>query len=127
MKIAHLLERARRTANSAKLLLDAGDMRSACNRVYYAMFDAARAALLADADNAKPDGIKTHAGIVSAFSLHLIKPGLLPVNLGKDLSRVDQIRLAADYSDEDIDQDTAARAVQQAQAFVDAIGEYLRL
>ena len=34
-------------ATSAKVLLDTGDMDGACNRAYYAMFDAACAALLA--------------------------------------------------------------------------------
>ena len=38
--------KASRAVASAKLLLDAGDVDGACNRAYYAMFDAAHAALL---------------------------------------------------------------------------------
>ena len=42
-----LLHQAVIALSSAKLLLDTGDSGDACNRAYYAMFDAARAALLA--------------------------------------------------------------------------------
>ena len=42
-----LLTKARRASASAALLLDDGDINGACNRAYYAMFDATRAALLA--------------------------------------------------------------------------------
>lgn len=41
------MAKAMQAAASAKVLLDAGDTDGACNRAYYAMFDAARAALLA--------------------------------------------------------------------------------
>ncbi|MGD9522152.1 MAG: HEPN domain-containing protein, partial [Tepidiphilus sp.] len=41
------MAKARRAVLSAKVLLDAGDADGACNRAYYAMFDAARAALIA--------------------------------------------------------------------------------
>jgi uncharacterized protein (UPF0332 family) len=40
-----LMQKAARALDSARLLLDAGDTDGACNRAYYAMFDAARAAL----------------------------------------------------------------------------------
>ena len=39
--------KANRACSLAHALLDLGDVDGACNRVYYAMFDAARAALLA--------------------------------------------------------------------------------
>lgn len=42
-----LMAKAERAAASAKLLLEVGDADGACNRAYYAMYDAARAALLA--------------------------------------------------------------------------------
>ncbi|WP_204848259.1 HEPN domain-containing protein [Rhodopila globiformis] len=41
------MAKAARAAESARALLDRGDADGACNRAYYAMFDAARAALLA--------------------------------------------------------------------------------
>jgi uncharacterized protein (UPF0332 family) len=39
-----LLMKAVRACGSAQALLDLGDVDGACNRAYYAMFDAARAA-----------------------------------------------------------------------------------
>lgn len=42
-----LMEKADQACSSARALLNLGDADGACNRAYYAMFDAARAALLA--------------------------------------------------------------------------------
>ena len=47
MNVKELFEKAIRAVSSARLLLASGDADGACNRAYYAMFDAARAALLA--------------------------------------------------------------------------------
>ncbi|MCO6434390.1 hypothetical protein [Nitrosomonas nitrosa] len=47
MKAQDLMAKVIQAAASAKLLLDTGDADGASNRAYYAMFDAARAALLA--------------------------------------------------------------------------------
>jgi len=40
-----LIRKARRAVESAQLLYEADDVDGACSRAYYAMFDAARAAL----------------------------------------------------------------------------------
>lgn len=67
------MAKAVRAAKSAQVLLAEGDMDGACNRAYYAMFDAARAALLASEAPVEPEIGRTHGGLVSAFSLHLVK------------------------------------------------------
>lgn len=46
MKQTGLMIKASEAAESAKLLPGAGDVDGACNRAHYAMFDAARAALI---------------------------------------------------------------------------------
>jgi len=125
LKPAELIARARRSAASAKVLYDIEDMSGACNRAYYAMFDAARAALLAGKEPVKSELIKTHSGLIAAFSLHLIKPGRIPTAYGKSLRQVDQIRLIADYSDEEPDRETAASSIEQANRFVQAVANYL--
>src|SRR5258708_30834807 len=86
-----LLERAQRAVESAKLLLDAGDVNGACNRAYYAMFDAARAALIATQKPPGSEAIKTHSGLISAFSPHLVKTGPVSVELRKTFSNVAHI------------------------------------
>lgn len=45
MNARELMAKAIRAAASAKILLDTGDIDGACDRAYYAMFNAARAAL----------------------------------------------------------------------------------
>ena len=45
MTPTELMLKAQRALSSAQTLLNDGDVDGACNRAYYAMFDAARAAL----------------------------------------------------------------------------------
>lgn len=118
MTPADLLDRAKRAAESAALLLDSGDLNGACNRAYYAMFDAARAALIATQPPPASEAIKTHSGLISTFSLQLVKTGRVSVELGKSFSKVADIRLIADYSDEEVSADRARWAVEQAKEFV---------
>src|SRR5260370_28553520 len=115
-----LLERAQRAVESAKLLLDAGDVNGACNRAYYAMFDAARAALIATQKPPESEAIKTHSGLISASSPHLVKTGHASLELGKSFSKVADIRLVADYSDEEVSPDRAEGAIEHAGALVGA-------
>lgn len=76
---AALIQKADRALASARLLLDAGDTDGACNRAYYAMFDAARAALV---NEVEPLKTRTHSGLIAAFGLQLVKPGRLSKELG---------------------------------------------
>jgi uncharacterized protein (UPF0332 family) len=116
-----LMSKAERAAASAKLLLDAGDIDGACNRAYYAMYDAARAALLVAGAAVDPEIARSHGGLISAFSLHLVKPGRVPVELGRALNRVEEIRLIADYKGDAVEREQAAWAVDQAESFVKAM------
>ncbi len=124
MRTQELLQKATRAVASAKLLLDSGDTDGACNRAYYAMFDAARAALLATEAPVVAEVAKTHSGLISAFSLHLVKTGRVPVELGKALNKVEDLRLIADYKGDEIEATDAAWAVQQAQLFVQAMKSF---
>lgn len=125
MNSAELIGKARRSAASAKVLYDIGDMSGACNRAYYAMFDAARAALVAGNEPVKAEVIKTHSGLIAAFGLHLVKPGHIAMQYGRSLRQVDQIRLIADYSDEELPGGTALSSIEQANHFVEAVVNYL--
>jgi len=121
LNAAELMAKATRASESAALLLDAGDLDGACNRAYYAMFDAARAALLAAGVQMGAEVPRTHSGVISAFSLHLVKPGRVSVELGRTLNRAEEIRLVADYKGESVDHKHAAWAVSHADAFVTAM------
>jgi uncharacterized protein (UPF0332 family) len=124
MTPAELMDKASRALASARLLLDAGDTDGACNRAYYAMFDAARAAL-AVADD---EGMiaKTQSGLISAFSLRFVKTAEIPVELGKALNAVSELRQAGDYTGLTMPKDKAAWAVTRAEAFVAAIEQLVK-
>ena len=113
-----LLQKASTALSSAKLLLQSGDADGACNRAYYTMFDAARAALMAFQKTDEVLTIKTHSGLISSFSLQLVKPDLIDIELGKALNKVEDLRLIADYRGDAITLDDAGWAVEQAQIFL---------
>ena len=114
-----LMSKAAHACASARLLLQADDVEGACNRAYYAMFHAARAALIAA--RAPDIGGKTHSGVIAAFGLHLVKNGPFPVELGRSLNHVEHVRTIADYRDEAVDVDDARMAIDEAETFVEAI------
>lgn len=90
------MARAYRALASARLLLEDGDIDGACNRAYYAMFDASHAALMWAGTRINPSDIKTHRGLIAAFGNYLVKPGLVAAELGKSLNQVERVRLLAD-------------------------------
>lgn len=120
-KVSDLFAKADIALASANLLLAAQDTDGACNRAYYAMFDAARAALLAAAAPAQTETVRTHSGLITAFSLHLVKTGMVSTDLGRLLNRVQELRLAADYQGDPVDAGHAQQAVDSAVEFVTAV------
>jgi uncharacterized protein (UPF0332 family) len=121
LKARDLMAKAIRAATSAQVLLQSGDADGACNRAYYAMFDAARAALLASGAPVEAEVARTHNGLIAAFSLHLVKTGRVPIELGRALNKAEELRLVADYKGDPIGIGDATWAVQQAQTFVQAM------
>ncbi|MBB5014566.1 HEPN domain-containing protein [Rehaibacterium terrae] len=115
---AVLIAKACRACESARLLLAAGDIDGACNRAYYAMFDAARAALFGGPAAIPPETVKTHSGLIAAFGLNLVKPGLVPLALGRAINWAEDLRLMADYRGDAIEPGDARELVEQAEAFV---------
>lgn len=113
-----LMAKARIACESARALLDRDDTDGACNRAYYAMFDAARAALLATRAEVAVNVGKTHSGVLTAFSLHLVKNGPVPREIGRLLKQAEEIRIVADYSGDSIGPDDARRLVEAAETFV---------
>lgn len=116
-----LMAKADRACSSARALLDLTDVDGACNRAYYAMFDAARAALLASGSLVRPDIGKTHSGLINAFSEHLIKNGSVSKEMGRLLKRAEEIRLVADYRGDSVEMSDAREMVSQAETFVAAM------
>ncbi len=112
--VVGLLEKAQRALASAEILLKDGDADGACNRAYYAMHDAARAALL----NVGAELPKTHSGLVSAFGLVIVGQGMIEKTFGAALNRVQRIREIADYTGDGVSVADAEAALGMALKFV---------
>jgi uncharacterized protein (UPF0332 family) len=116
------MAKSKRAFESAKLLLEAGDYDGACNRAYYAMFDAARAALAGVVDPQAINEVRSHNGLITQFGLHLVKPGLASKEMGKALNRVEELRLIADYRpNESIPAEKARLVLSDTEEFVEAM------
>ncbi len=118
-----LMAKAETACTSAQALLQLGDVDGATNRAYYAMFDAARAALLTNQGCIPTtDGVaRTHSGVIAAFGNTFVKSGRLPKEIGRLLNRAHEVRLLADYTGSSVDATDARNVVDQAKLFVAAI------
>ena len=121
MNPTELFDKAKKAVASAQLLLSSNDFDGACNRAYYAMFDAARALLFLHKPELHAETIKTHSGLITAFSLHFVKSGIVSTELGKTLNKAEDLRLIADYTGDLITQEQASWVVAQAAIFVNTL------
>lgn len=85
------------------------------------MFDAARAVLLVSGAVVAHELGKSHSGLIHSFSLHLVKPGLVPKELGQGLARAHELRLIADYTGDQVQLTDAQAAVDRAEQFIDTL------
>ena len=115
------LRKAEAALSAARLLSQAKDGDGACNRAYYAMFDAAHAALFALGVEGMTSPIKTHNGLIAKFGQEVILKGHLAATFGEELNVVQRFRQVADYSGDLVAADKAAWAVERAEAFVAAV------
>lgn len=83
---------AERRLKAGELLLKEGMLEDAINRLYYAIFYAAKAML-----NSVGYDAKTHSGLISEFGLRLIKEDLVKKKYGKILRNAFEKRESSDY------------------------------
>ena len=114
-----LLAKAHRAEKSAIALLQMGDAEAAINRAYYAMYDAARAAL--QSIDPVLAAAKKHSTVIGRFSKYFVQERNFPKELGRSLSRAFDSRLVADYSDAPVAFETAAEVVEAMQRFIRAV------
>ncbi len=121
MNASERIGNAQTSLVAARLLLKEGFERDACSRAYYAMFDAARAALTASGAPVSAEKARTHSGAISAFSLYLIKTGKLPAVHGARLSQAHQARLLADYQGDSVAPERASAVIDWASELIDSV------
>ena len=115
------MERAARSLDAARVLLDHGTVEACLTRAYYAAFYADRAALSGVGEQPK-----SHAGTQSRFAFHFVRSGRVPASVGEKLIHTFRSRLRADYDALTVhDTRAAADALADAEAFVVAIRSLL--
>ena len=118
------LEKAEEFLKVAQRCLEEGWYNSAVNRAYYAMFQAARAALAAV-------GIHRpwwrHGSLQATFSTELVqRRKLYPAAFVRNLAEAMELRHSADYNDSHAPPRRATRMVRNAEEFVSRVREASR-
>lgn len=104
--------------SDARALYGRGSLRSAGDRAYYAMFNAARAALA----HRGIKGSRSHKGLRSQFSQEFVKTGIVDREYSKSLTRALDIRLLSTYEAHTSVSDEEVRdVIDRAERFVDRI------
>ena len=115
------LESAEERLKAARLLLEKQMYADAASRVYYAVFQAARAAL-----STKGLDSRKHSGIIGLFNQQFVKTGILPKDYGKILKSSKDLRQAGDYDDFYlVSREEALAAVENASRFIRGIRLFL--
>lgn len=87
------IESARKRLHSAQVLIDAGEYRDSISRSYYAVLDAADAALII-----KGITPHSHEGTLMLFGAHFVRKGLVQKDFGALFKRMRKARQQADYN-----------------------------
>jgi len=91
-EIVELWQRAQEALRATGTLLVAGFPDFAAARAYYAAFYAASALLLAEGKT-----FRSHRGVLALMHRDYVKPGRLPVDMGRMLSTLADLRSIGDY------------------------------
>lgn len=109
------LARSAESLAAARLLLSAGFLHDAESRLYYAVYHAATALLVAESLQAR-----THAGVANLLGQHFVRTGRLDSGDGRLFVRMQRYRLEADYSVEFVlTADAVAEDRAACEGFVD--------
>lgn len=119
--LSYRLEQSDETFQEAIILRDAGALRGAANRAYYAMFYATLALLAT-----RRLGTSKHSGVLALFDREFVKTGLLPRQLSKNLHLAFERRQVHDYAElAELDEATVDQMIADAQAFIEAARSFL--
>jgi len=119
------LEKSEESLNAAKSCFELEYYNSCINRAYYAMFQAAVAALFRSGFRPKSEKIG-HDWVQAEFSKAFVLGNKRFSHLKGLLNLVQEVRDIADYSDEYIKQKKAKRTLEKAIIFVDDISKEIR-
>ena len=117
----HRLQQAEESLAEMDMLKNAGYIRGAINRAYYAMFYAIQAMMVQ-----KKAKVSKHSGTISFFDREFVKTGIIDKSFSKWLHRLFDLRQDADYGDMfEPTREQCEQAADQAKEFVTRIRSYL--
>jgi uncharacterized protein (UPF0332 family) len=91
-EISALVDKAKRSIEASKRMIDDGDYDFAVSRAYYALFYVSEALLLK-----KGKSFSKHAAVISGLYEEYVKTGELPKEFHKTLHRAFDLRQQGDY------------------------------
>lgn len=120
--VSLFIARARETLAEAELLNRAGFRFGAVNRLYYACFYAVTALL-------QTEGVFSHkhSGVLALFDRHWIKPGRLPIAMGRFFRKLFELRHQGDYASMvPLDEFQLSTLFDEARHFIDQVEQIIR-
>ncbi|MDP3432403.1 MAG: HEPN domain-containing protein [Bacteroidota bacterium] len=120
--IQYRLNRANETYQDAVFLFARGSLNSSINRLYYAVFYATIALLLANDIE-----VKSHNGVKQKLGEEFIAKGKLSKIHAKTFNILSDFRHKGDYDDLfDFEEEMVERLIDPVKEFIDAINQLIR-
>lgn len=118
--VKYRIRSAKEDLKSAQILLEAGSLKAANNRAYYAIFHAINAIHALHGA-----GYKRHKDAIANFNKEYVKTEIFPRKIGRRISEAEEIRHASDYDDFYIATvDEAKRQIETADMFLTLVETY---
>ena len=116
------MESAKGDLKSAKILIEAEAYKAANNRAYYAIFHAISAMHALDGK-----AYKRHKDALGSFNREYVKTEIFPREIGKKISRAEEIRHASDYDDFYIaTREKSEEQIETAEELIKMVEEYCK-
>lgn len=117
-----MLDKGQRVLRAAREHHAEGDADFASSKAYYAVFHLMQAVLLT-----KRRTFSKHAGVISGFSEHFIKPGLFPKDFARVIQKLRRDRELGDYGyQQSVSLAEAKEDVKEAARIFARLKEYLQ-
>lgn len=120
-EIKQALTLAEDRIDTAQALLKLGKFRDVVSKSYYAILEAARAALLT-----KGIAPKSHHGTFTLFSFHFVKTNIVPIKIARWFAKAMEAREEADYERfKKFSKETAQESIKAAKEFIEIIKDLI--
>lgn len=121
--VRYRLEKAQEVYEAARVLYAANQWNSVINRLYYACFYSASALLLY-----KHISAKSHSGVIGQFSEHIVRTGIISIEVFRVYAKLLNWRSKGDYNDlYDFTKDDVDSIMEPTKIFIDKVAELVEL